>query len=122
MDSLKERSKTLKELAEAALIYVRRPTYPLAVAKAAKMLQGDAPDLIAGIVSQMESLESWTAEPLETALRGYAQDGDLGFGRVAQPVRVALTGQTASPSLFEVMEILGKEECLARLQAVPGVS
>ncbi len=122
MDGLKERAKTLVELADAALFYVRRPSHPLSVPKAAKALTGDAPTLLAACLDTLGAIEPWDAENLESALRGKADDLGVGFGKIAQPIRAALTGSNASPSLFEVVEILGKDECLARLRAVPGVA
>jgi len=122
MDGLKERAKTLNELADAALFYVQRPVYPLAIAKAAKALQGDAPALIAGCLDALERQEPWDAAHLEAAMREHAENLNVGFGKIAQPIRSGLTGSNASPSLFEVMEILGRDECLARLRAVPGVA
>jgi len=121
MDGLKERAKTLVDLADAALFYVQRPRYPLAVAKAAKALRGDAPNLLAAAADTLQTLETWDAGDLEAALRARADNLNVGFGKIAQPIRAALTGSNASPSLFEVMEILGREECLARLRAVPGM-
>ena len=59
----------------------------------------------------------WTVEAIEAALRGLADDLDMGFGKVAQPVRVAVTGTTVSPPLFETIELLGREESVARLEA-----
>ena len=58
---------------------------------------------------------SWTAGDLEAAVRDFAEAEGLGLGKVAQPLRVALTGRTVSPGVFDMMEILGREESLARL-------
>ena len=59
---------------------------------------------------------SWTAGDLEAIVRDFAAAESLGLGKVAQPLRAALTGRTVSPGVFEMMEILGREESLARLE------
>jgi glutamyl-tRNA synthetase len=55
-------------------------------------------------------------ETTEAAMRAFAEQNGLKFGAIAQPLRVALTGRTTSPGIFEVLAILGRSECLARLQ------
>jgi len=57
----------------------------------------------------------WTAQTTEAAMRAFAESNNLKLGGVAQPLRVALTGRTTSPGIFEVLAVLGREECLARL-------
>lgn len=121
MDGLKPRAKTLLDLAENAAFYVTRPTFPLENAKAAKLLKDPAVTILGGIGETLNAADPWESENLESALRAYGENQDLGFGKVAQPLRAALTGSNASPGLFEVMEILGREETIARIQAVPGV-
>ena len=63
----------------------------------------------------MRGIEPWTADACEAAVRGYADEAGIKLGMVAQPLRAALTGRTASPGLFEVMEVLGKDETLGRI-------
>jgi len=121
MEGLKPRAKTLLDLADNAAFYVVRPTYPLENAKAAKLLKDPAATVLAGAAETLTAADTWAGENLESALRAYGEKHDLGFGKVAQPLRAALTGSNASPGLFEVMEILGREETIARIQAVPGV-
>ena len=78
-------------------------------------------------ISTTESMEvhcylAWDEETLEAAAREFASANDIGLGKLAQPLRSALTGSNASPGIFEVLQILGKEEALARLSAVPKTS
>ncbi len=122
MDGLKPRAKTLVELAQNAAFYTSRPQHPLANAKAAKMLAEDAPRILADAAAQLAEVAPWTAESLEGRVRDYAEAHALGLGKIAQPLRAALTGSNASPGIFEVMEVLGKEETIARIRAVPGVT
>jgi glutamyl-tRNA synthetase len=58
----------------------------------------------------------WTAATTESAMRNFAETHGLKLGAVAQPLRVALTGRTTSPGIFEVLAVLGQDECLARLR------
>ena len=61
---------------------------------------------------------TWTLEKLEAEIRDFAEEEDLKLGKVAQPLRAALTGRGVSPSVFDMMVILGKKETLARLEDV----
>ena len=58
----------------------------------------------------------WTAQALEGAVRAYAEKAGLGLGKIAQPLRAALTGRTTSPGIFDVLTVLGREESLARIR------
>src|SRR5581483_7699703 len=99
---LQPRARTLVELADVALFYVAAPA-PALLGRAAAALAG-APAFAAG--------------PLEAALRELAQREGVRLSDIAQPLRAALTGSTASPPIFDVMEALGREETLRRVAAV----
>jgi len=115
MDGLKARSKSLVDLAESALLYVRRR--PLAMdAKASALLTPEARGILSATVKILQSLPEWRAPALEQVDREYAEQNSIKLGQLAQPKRAALTGTTTSPPIYEVMEILGKEETLARLR------
>jgi glutamyl-tRNA synthetase len=75
-----------------------------------------APEAIEAAIAVLPDVE-WTVEAIEEALRGLTDQLGIGFGKVAQPVRVAVTGSSVSPPLFESIELLGREASLARLQA-----
>ena len=88
-------------------------------AKAAKLLSADGIAALAEIHQGLVPLGSWTADSIEALLRQMAEESGRGLGKLAQPLRAALTGSNASPSLFEVMEVLGQDETLARIAAAP---
>ena len=115
MEGLKERAKTLIQLQTSAqFLFARRP---LAMEeKAAGLLDDGGRDVLAGLLPVLEAQSDWAAEPLEQAVRDFATAQDLKLGKVAQPLRAALTGSTQSPPIFDVLEILGREEALGRLQ------
>jgi glutamyl-tRNA synthetase len=114
MPELKPRAKTLDELAEGALFLFERR--PLALdAKAAALLEGDAPRLLAHAHGELEALDTWSTAAVEDAVRRVADAAGLGLGKVAQPLRAALTGRTTSPGIFDVLVLLGRDESLARL-------
>ena len=122
MPGLKERAKTLVELVDSArYLHAERPIK--LEDKAAALLLPDARAMIAGLLPVLESLDPWTQEHLEQAVRGFAEQRGLKLGSVAQPLRAALTGRTTSPGIFDVLRVLGKVESLARLrdQAVQAV-
>ncbi|WP_425404827.1 glutamate--tRNA ligase [Hwanghaeella sp.] len=122
MPGLKERAKTVAQLAESAGFYLRRPTFPLEIPKAAKLLSGDAPALLAEVADFLETYQDWAEDSLQEALRAWAEERELGLGKIAQPLRAALTGSNISPSIFEIMVVLGKEESLARIRAAAAQS
>ncbi len=114
MPGLKERAKTLIELIEGArFIFADRPL--TMEAKAAALLTPETRALIGRLRAALESVASWSAETTEAAMRTFAEQNNLKLGAVAQPLRIALTGRTTSPGIFDVLAALGKETCLARL-------
>lgn len=114
MPELKSRAKTVVELAENSSFYIRPRPIPIAD-KAAKSLGEDGRAMIAAILPGLSATEDWSQAGLETYLRGEAETRGIGFGKIAGPVRAALTGAAASPGVFEVLVALGREEALARL-------
>lgn len=116
MPSLKPRAKDLNELAAgAAFLFIQRPL-PM-TDKAAELLTEDARVLLKGISDRLTAEEDWTLLGLEANLKAYAEQLELGLGKLAQPLRAALTGQTTSPGIFDVLVLLGREESLARINA-----
>jgi glutamyl-tRNA synthetase len=113
MPELKLRPKTLVELAaNARFLVAERPIAP--DAKAAKLLTPEACGLLAALGQVLECGE-WRDAPLEEQVRAFATDNGVQLGTVAQPLRAALTGSVASPGIFFVMEVLGREESLGRI-------
>jgi glutamyl-tRNA synthetase len=120
MPSLKERAKTLIELIDASyFIFADRPL--VIEPKAEALLTPETRELIGRLRTALAAVDPWTAETTEAAMRAFADANNLKLGAVAQPLRVALTGKSTSPGIFEVLSVLGKQECLARLadQAPP---
>jgi glutamyl-tRNA synthetase len=114
MPGLKERAKTLVELIDNShYILSDRPFEP--EQNAAKHLADDAPRILARLTERLQHVSPWTAESVEETVRAFAEDELLKLGRIAQPLRVALTGRAVSPGVFDVMETLGRDETLARL-------
>jgi glutamyl-tRNA synthetase len=113
MPVLKPRAKTIVELAEKARFYVApRPIRP--AADAAKLLTADARSLL-GELSEGLGAVDWQTPTLEARLRDFVTEKGVKLGAVAQPLRAALTGSLASPGIFDVMEVLGRDETLGRI-------
>ena len=68
------------------------------------------------LIDQLESLELFNENSLENAFKKVMETTGLKLGKIAQPVRVALTGKTVSPGIFEIIEVLGKKQVISRLQ------
>ena len=120
MAGLKPRAKTIVELSEKAWFYVApRPIRPSL--DAAKLLSAEARHLLGELAGSLNGAE-WQAGALEQRLREFADSKNTKFGAVAQPLRAALTGSTASPGIFEVMEALGRDESLGRIVDAAGSS
>jgi glutamyl-tRNA synthetase len=120
MPGLKPRAKTLVELADAARFLVADSPFAFE-GKAASLLQAGGGALKA-IAPSLAEEPDWRAAGLEELVRRHAEEAGLKLGDIAQPLRVALTGGTVSPPIFEVMEALGREESLRRVHHVLGMA
>ena len=116
MPVLKTRARDLNELADGASFLFKQRPLPL-TEQAEALLTADARALLARISAALRAEQSWTTEALEANLKAYAEQQGLGLGKLAQPLRAALTGQTTSPGIFDVLALLGREESLARIDA-----
>jgi glutamyl-tRNA synthetase len=118
MPELKLRPKTLVEFAaNARFLVTSRPICP--DEKAARLLTPDARRLLADLLARLGGIE-WQPKRLEDEVRAFAEQNATKLGSVAQPLRAALTGSLASPGIFAVMEVLGREESLGRIADAAG--
>jgi glutamyl-tRNA synthetase len=116
MPVLKTRARDLNELADGAAFLFK--VRPLALTEqAAALLDDDARAALARISARLRAEQDWTTGALEANLKAHAEAQGLGLGKLAQPLRAALTGQTTSPGIFDVLALLGREESLARIDA-----
>jgi len=115
VETLKPRSRTLKEMAETGLFYFQAPqSYEDKGER--KFLKKNILPHMEELLARMAALGDFSEKGLEGLFSQYLEEKDVKLGKIAQPLRVALTGRTASPGLFEVMVVLGKAEVLARLE------
>lgn len=115
MAGLKERAKTLAELKTAvAYLFAQRPLVMDEKAKANVNDEGKAANSINHAV--LSGVADWTAHSLEAAIKAEAEAKGLKLGKLAQPLRAALTGSSTSPPIFDVLEVLGRDESLARIK------
>ena len=114
MPVLKVRAKSINDLAAgAAFLFDVRP---LALdAGASALLAVDSKSILAQAQIVLTALTDWSATTLEAAVRQVAEDAGQGLGKVAQPLRAALTGRSMSPGIFDVLVLLGRDESLGRL-------
>ena len=111
------RAKTLKEMAEQAAFFLHdAETLPYDGAAVAKFLTPEIREHLAVMASRMEALPAFDHKSLEDMAAAYLEETGLKFKALAQPIRVAITGTTMSPGLFETMEVLGRERTLARFR------
>jgi len=116
MPMLKVRAKNLGELVEGAgFLFAVRPL--TMTDKAAALLEGDARAILRKICDCLAGENDWTSAALEATTKALAEEQGLGLGKLAQPMRAALTGTTTSPGIFDVLVLLGRDEALARLDA-----
>jgi glutamyl-tRNA synthetase len=114
MPGLKERAKTLVELLDGAqFIFAERPLQ--IDEKACALLAEEGSKIIAALLPELAGISEWTAAGTEAVVRAHAEAQGLKLGKVAQPLRAALTGRLTSPPVFDVMAVLGKDESIGRL-------
>ena len=114
MPGLKERAKTLIELLDSAgYLFATRP---LALDDGAKKQLDEAGrETLTALLPKLQDVEQWTPEALEACVRAFAEATGRKLGKVAQPLRAALTGRSTSPGIFDVLEVLGRDEALGRI-------
>jgi glutamyl-tRNA synthetase len=113
--TVQERAKTLVELAEALRFYV--VDAPETTPKAAAQLRPEVAPPLATLTSRLAALARWEPAAIEEAFQATIAEHAMALGKLAQPVRAAVTGSTASPGIYEVLDVLGRERTLARLRA-----
>jgi glutamyl-tRNA synthetase len=114
--AFRERARTLAEMADMALKYFQHGV-ALDEKAAAKHLTAESKPLLARVRQEAAALPQWSAAPLDELVKKVSEQAGVGMGKVAQPVRVAVTGGTVSPGIGETLELLGREEALHRLDA-----
>jgi glutamyl-tRNA synthetase len=114
MPGLKQRAKTIVELAESAEFYAH--ARPIPIAESGRKLLADAARArLIAFSERLQGLAGWTSQAIEAEARAAAEAGGIKLGDIAQPLRAALTGTNVSPPVFEVMQVLGREETLGRI-------
>ena len=115
LPGLKERAKTLIELKNGAqFLFAERPL-PMDD-KARQIIKDGGAPVLASVIPVLEQIVNWQAHDIETEVKLHAEAQGLKLGKVAQPLRAALTGTSTSPGIFDVLEVLGRDESLARLR------
>jgi len=114
--TLQERAKTLVELAESLRFYVS-DEITIDAKAGAKHLTAQIAPALTDLTGRFERLPAWDDRSIEAAFQETMAAYELPLGKLAQPVRVAVTGGTASPGIFEVLVLLGRERTLARLRS-----
>jgi glutamyl-tRNA synthetase len=115
MPVLKVRAADLNELAAGAVFLFAQRPLPM-TEKAAALLSDEARALLAKLAGVLEAENGWTIEGLEATVKQMAEELGIGLGKIAQPLRASLTGQTTSPGIFDVLALLGKDESLSRIR------
>ena len=114
--ALRERAQTLKEMAEKSAVWFQ-PLTGYDEAAVAKHLKPEARGPLADARARLAALPAWTPEAIGEALKATAEAAGLGMGKVAQPMRVAITGTQVSPDIGQTVYLCGREEALARIDA-----
>jgi glutamyl-tRNA synthetase len=114
LPGLKERAKTLNDLVDGAQFLIAiRPLVPDDKARA--LLTPEARILLGSVAGRLQAVDTWSAATTEAAVRTFAEESGVKLGAVAQPLRAALTGRATSPPVFDVLDVLGREESLGRI-------
>ncbi len=119
-DLLRDRAKTLLDMAEATTYFYAAPTEYDAKASKKQFKAATAP-VLGAISEAFESLDAWNAESIQAAMDATVAKLDIGFGKLGQPLRLAVTGGTASPSMDQTLAMLAKEDVIQRIKTAIGV-
>ena len=111
-----ERMKTLYDFIESGSYYFSDPKDYEEKAAKKHLLKEGVSDRLKALVDVLESLDVWKSESMDEPVRNLAEKLEVGLGKILQPARLAVTGSAASPGMFELMEVLGKETTIRRLR------
>jgi len=117
--TLQERAQTMVELVQNGRYYFT-DDITLDEAAAAKFLTAAVAEPLRSVREACAALTAWTVESITAAFNEVLAQHELKLGKIAQPVRIAVTGSTASPGIFEVLEVLGRDRTVTRLDAALG--
>ena len=110
-----ERAKTLVEMANNSQYFYKEVTeYDEKAAK--KNLKAASAEILQDMYDRLASLDQWLAEPIHAHIKGCSVAREVGMGKIAQPIRVAITGNTISPPLDLTLELLGSERTLVAIK------
>jgi len=112
---LRERAKTLIDLMQSAAFVVADRPLPL-TDKAKTILEQGGCDILARLLPELEAVDNWQIDQLKTIVTNYAESNDLKLGKIAPALRAALAGTTQAPGVFDILDLLGRDEALARIR------
>jgi glutamyl-tRNA synthetase len=113
MYCLKDRARSLPDLIEKAqFVLAERPIEP--DEKSAAALDDVSRGILSELTAQLQN-DSWSRDTLEATLTAFAESHELKFGKLAAPIRAALAGRSATPSVYDMMLVIGRDETIARL-------
>ena len=114
---IRERSKTLVEMAESCKFFYQDITeYDAKSVK--KHIKQQTPEILQSIKDKLSAIENWQAESIQAVVQAVVDEKEVGFAKVAQPIRIAVTGCTTSPGIDQTLEMLGKDKTIARMDAL----
>ena len=120
VELIQERCKTLIDVVEQSRFYFSEISeYDAAAVK--KWVKPVSPSLLSALIEKLDALPHWQADEINGAVKDVVSENEVGFAKVAQPVRIAVTGSTVSPSIDATLELLGKDVSMARLRAALAV-
>ena len=115
IDSIKSRATTINDFTTLCDFYVNRPSFPLSDEKAQKLIKQNSPDILENVANVIKDIDEWSEQNIENAIKLFIEKNNFKFAEVAQPIRATISGTTKSPGIFEIINILGKQETIERL-------
>ena len=114
---VKERAVFVNDLWDLSNFFFEAPTeYDVKALK--KAIKEDTPNLMNELVLLLESIKDFSSDNLQTEVKNWITNKEIGFGKIMQPLRLSLVGAMKGPDVFEIMNLLGKEACVNRIQAI----
>jgi len=114
VQQMNTRAKTMEELANGSLFFFKRPDESQDKAMRKHVKAASMP-LLAAVREQLAALENWNGEAIAAMLENVCEANEVKLGKIAQPIRIAISGAAVTPGIHETLEVMGREETLARL-------